>query len=157
MNISPTFDLLDDKQAKLKIILALYSAQVSFVQEMRGVVERLIVGAAGLVLLLDGWLVTRQTPVDPLTKVVISAGILGFAVIVTLVIRSLKHRFHGFAYVVHRLNLAMMVYEPGAYLANDMLFPEDWKTAEWDEPIFRLAWPALAAVALFGVIAIWVL
>lgn len=160
VKISPSFDLVNDKQAKLSIVLAIYSAQVSFIQEMRGVVERLVVGAAGLVLLLDGWLVSRQTPVDLVTKAVFSVGIVGFAGIVVLVIRSLKQRFDGFAYVVRRINQVMMVYELGAYLDNDTLYPDHWKafgSPNWDEPIFKLAWPSMIAIALFGVVAIWLL
>lgn len=38
--IAQGFDLRGDNEAKLKVILAIYEAMVSYVQEVRGVVER---------------------------------------------------------------------------------------------------------------------
>jgi hypothetical protein len=160
MEISKSFDIRRDKEAKLSIILSIYSSMVSYSQELRGAVERLTIWGCGLILLLDGWLVTSQNPVSTRDRIVISIGIVGFILIVVMIIRSLQQRFNGFAQVIRRVNQVQMVYEHGVFLENDILFPEHWKnfgSPKWKEPIFRIAYVSLTVVGIFGVIAVWLL
>ncbi len=160
MKSSQLFNLNNDKEAKLNIITSLYSAMVSYTQEIRGVVERTTVVGCGLILLLDGWLVTSQLHVNLRGKLVISLAIFGFTCVVIFTIRALQQRFNGFAYIIRRLNQVQMVYEKGAYLENDILFPEYWKnfgTSRWKEPIFRVAYVSLVLVGAFGILAVWFL
>ncbi len=90
----------------------------------------------------------------------ISLAIFGFTCVVIFTIRALQQRFNGFAYIIRRLNQVQMVYEKGAYLENDTLFPEYWKnfgTSQWKEPIFRVAYVSLVLVGAFGILAVWFL
>jgi hypothetical protein len=58
VEISRLFDIHNDKEAKLQIILSLSTRMVSYIQELQGRTERTTLLGCGLVVLLDGWLVT---------------------------------------------------------------------------------------------------
>ena len=158
MNISRSFNFRNDKEAKLRILLTLYSGFHSTSLDLRGSVERLTIWGCGLILLLDGWLVTDQIPVTMKTKTVITIGIVIFTSIVALVIRSIQQRYIGVQQAIIRINHAQMAYEKGAFFEDETLLPEHWKERVgrvWKEPIFQIAYISLAVVGVFGVIIIW--
>lgn len=153
-------DINGKNEIKLNIISSIYSAMVSYTQELRGAVERIIIWGSGLILLLDGWLITSQNPISIRGQIVISIGIIGFTIIVLMIIKSLQNRFNDFAKVVRKLNQIQMVYENGAFLENEILFPEHWKnfgSPAWKEPIFNIAYVSLPLVGIFGVVVVWLL
>ncbi len=157
MQISKSFNLRTDDQAKLEIVLSIYSAMVAYVHELREAVERLTVWGCGLMLLATGWLVTSDGPVTPEARAVISTGVFGFAGLLILIIRNLRNRFDGYAKVIRRINEVQLAHEHGVFLEDDALLPRSWRDfgePEWKEPIFWIAYVSLCVVGSFSVIAV---
>lgn len=149
-----------DDKSKLNIILTLYVQMVTYIQEIRGRVERIVVGGSALIVLLDGWLVTRSNSVSISSKVVASIGILLFTGVLALVVRALQQQFHGYAQVIRKINEVQLVHSQGVFLQNHALYPVQWKdfgSDSWKEPIFIIAYPIQVAIGVFGVTAIWLI
>jgi hypothetical protein len=142
----------------LSIVLTLYVQMVTYIQELRARVERIVVGGSGLIILLDGWLVTTSHSVTVPGKVVVSVGIALFTCVLALVIRTRHRQFRGYAQIIRKINEVQLVYTPGVFLQDQILYPEGWKnfgSATWKEPIFAIAYPIQLVVGLFGIVAIW--
>lgn len=160
MKIADSFDLAEDKQAKLEVVTSIYQAMISIAQELRGAVERITIWGSGLVLVVDGWLVAGKSTIDLKGKVIISIGIVAFTTIMFLLIKTLQRRYDGVAQVIRKINEVQLAHQTGAYLDGEALFPQHWKefgTPEWREPIFRLSYVSIPLVAAFGVVVVWTL
>jgi hypothetical protein len=144
---------------KLDFLLAIYSAQTSYIQDTRKTVERLAVGSPGLALVLAGWFVTRDRPVDNYQKAAVIVIVLALGAVVALIVRSLAKRYEGHAQVVRRVNGVMRVYRNDEYLKGQFLYPKDWMnfgTSAWDEPVFAWAPWVVGLSSVAASVAIWI-
>lgn len=155
-----SYDLADDKTAKLVILGSLYSTLASIAQELRGTAERMTIWSSGLILVVDGWAITGNIKLDASRRGVISIAVVLFGVIAMFIIRTIETRYRGVAYVTRRINEIQMAHQVGAYLEGEALYPVEWRTygtKEWKEPIFRVSYVSLSIVSAFGAVAIWFL
>jgi hypothetical protein len=155
-----SYDLAEDKNAKLVILSSLYSSLASIAQEIRGTTERLTIWSSGLILVVDGWIITGNIKLDVYRRVVICIGVVLFGLIAVFIIRTMETRYRGVAYVTRRINEIQMAHQVGAYLDGEALYPLEWRsygTKQWKEPIFRVAYVSLSIVTVFGAVVIWIL
>ena len=148
-----------DPEAKLSIALAIYSSMISLAQELRGTTERLTIGGGGLILLCDGWFLSKQPPPSVRERVFLSLALVIFGFLLFMVVRTIHLRYTGVAYVIRRVNEIQMAHESSAFLEGESLFPSQWKefgTETWNEPIFRLAYFAIGLIVLFATSALWI-
>lgn len=160
MKAAEAFDLADNRDAKLVVVGSMYSAMVSIAQELRSTVERMTVWSTGIVLALDGWIITGDVQLDLRRRVLVSCAVIIFGLIATFVVRTLHRRYLGVASVIRRINEVQMAHRPGAFLDGEALFPTQWKdfgTPRWREPIFRVSYLSLVIVSAFGACVVWVL
>lgn len=153
-------NLAQDKNAKLAILSSLYTSMASIAQEIRGTVERLTIWSSGLILAVDGWLITGNIKLDVYRRGVISIAFILFGIIAVFIIRTMDIRYRGVAFVTRRINEIQMTYKVGAYLDDDALYPLEWQsygTKQWKEPIFRVSYISLTIVSVFSAVAIWIL
>lgn len=155
-----SYNLDEDKNAKLVILSSLYASLASIAQEIRGTTERLTIWSSGLILVVDGWIITGNIKLDGHRRGVISIGVVLFGLIAVFIIRTMETRYRGVAYVTRRINEIQMAHQVGAYLDGEALYPVEWRTygtKQWKEPIFRVSYVSLSIVTAFGAVAIWVL
>jgi hypothetical protein len=64
-----------DEDGKLQIILTIYTQMVTYIQEIRARVERIVIVGSGLIILLDGWFVAASHSPTVSGKFVASVGV----------------------------------------------------------------------------------
>lgn len=64
-----SYNLDGDRDAKLVILSSLYASLASVAQEIRGTTERLTIWSSGLILVVDGWIITGNIKLDGIDEV----------------------------------------------------------------------------------------
>jgi len=107
---------------QLGVLKTLYSQQQSTAHILRERIAKIATGAIGLLVVIDGWLITQAPALKGAPALMLP---LAIAVIVAVAIYAIRARYREFAAVARlivRIETAMQLYQPGAYM-DEPLYP----------------------------------
>ena len=114
-------------QQQVDILRLLYSQQQSTAHILRERMAKISTGVISLFIVIDGWLITNT---EILSQSQVSTLIIAVVVTEIAAIYAIHSRYKEFcavAKLIVRIEIAMKIYETGAFIENETLYPEEFK------------------------------
>jgi hypothetical protein len=112
---------------QVDILKTLYTQQQSTAHILREKISKISTGAIGLLVVIDGWLITNK---QDLASSHVTMLMISICIIVWVALYGIYSRYKEFSAVARlivRIEMAMKIYESGAYIDNESLYPSEFK------------------------------
>ena len=116
-------------QQQVDILKLLYSQQQSTAHILRERMAKISTGVISLFIVIDGWIFSN-TEIFSESESQVSTLIIAVIVTEIAAIYAIHSRYKEFcavAKLIVRIEIAMKIYETGAFIENETLYPEEFK------------------------------
>ncbi|MEH6473028.1 MAG: hypothetical protein V7752_17460 [Halopseudomonas sp.] len=111
---------------RLGILKTIYSQQQSTAHILRERIAKIATGAVGLLVVIDGWLISQTPALDGAPTVMLTLTIIVIVAVSIYAIRARYREFSAVARLIVRIETAMNLYQPGAYM-DESLYPAEYQ------------------------------
>ncbi|MEH6626902.1 MAG: hypothetical protein V7739_10675 [Motiliproteus sp.] len=111
---------------QLSVLKTLYSQQQSTAHILRERIAKIASGAVGLLVVIDGWLITQASTLKVSPVIMLAVAITVIVAVSIYAIRARYREFSAVAQLIVRIETAMGVYQPGAFM-NETLYPAEYQ------------------------------
>ena len=141
---------------KLEILKIVYTQQHTISQKILDKISSTTTWVIGILLIIDGSLVTEFTNISTYNKFLIAILIVALCVATIYLLKSKYNEFSAVAKLILRVEEAMHLYEPDFFIPGKTLFPQDYKCLGDDnyEHSQKLLYSNIYLVLTFGVLSL---
>ncbi|MEH6651779.1 MAG: hypothetical protein V7707_17300 [Motiliproteus sp.] len=111
---------------QLSILKTVYSQQQSTAHILRERIAKIATGGVGLLVVIDGWLITRAPTLEGAPTVMLTLAIVVIVAVSIYAIRARYREFSAVARLIVRIETAMEIYQPGAFM-DEPLYPAEYQ------------------------------
>jgi len=105
---------------QLSVLKTLYSQQQSTAHILRERIAKIATGAIGSLVLIDGWLISQAPALKGAPEVMLPLAIVVIVAVAIYAIRARYKEFAAVARLIVRIETALQVYQPGAYMEQPL-------------------------------------
>jgi len=111
---------------KLEVLKTLYTQQQSTAHILRERMSKITTATISVLVVIDGWIITSGKELDGQALMLSSAMLI----IVCIAVYGVQARYKEFcavAKLIVRIEIAMKIYDKGAYIEDESLYPAEYK------------------------------
>ena len=111
----------------IDILKTLYVQQQSTAHIIRERISKISVGTITLFIVIDGWLITNRQTLTGSHIILLTGSIFIIAGVSIYALHARYKEFSAVARLIVRIEKAMKMYEVGAYISGESLYPKEYQ------------------------------
>lgn len=109
---------------KSEVLNTLYTQQQSTAHILRERMSKITAGAVSTLVVIDGWLIASSEKLETPQVLMLILSIIIITGVAVYGVRARYQEFCAVARLIVRIETAMKIYEHGAFIENEPLYPE---------------------------------